>query len=558
MIIRWIVILSVIFVTIISVNGIERTKSIKFVAAMGAGWNLGNTFDSFDTNGDKGEKSWGNPVVTKELLKAIKKQGFKSIRLPMSTVMRISDSDTNYTINPGFINRYKEVVDWALSEGFYVMINIHHDSWSWLNKWNGDKTAAEYVKFVRIWEQLASLFKDYNDRLMFESINEPQFSSTDGPAAIKAINEVFYQTVRNSGGNNGTRMLVLPLLNTDAVELKCKALYDQIKGFNDENIIATFHYYSEWVYSANLGKTRFDEVLWDTATPRTSLDATFKRVNDIFIENGIGVICGEYGLLGFDKSDYCNENGETLKFIEYINYKSRELGICQMLWDNGQHFDRKEYEWKNPSFGNMVTTSMKTRSSYATGLDYVFLSDKDKGNYISIPLTLNDNKISKIYDGKAILRKNKDYAINNTSVVLKPEYTNRLIGGDYGIKAELTIKFSKGTDWTEYLAYSSIPVLSPGTGTTSRFSIPVDFKGDRLEKTVSKDIKGNVVSNNSWWQYLQYDSEFTADYKAGLINMLGDYFKVAKDGSYNLTFTFYSGKVIEYNITVSGTSVTGN
>lgn len=92
--------------------------SVNFASDLNPGWNLGNTFDSFDTGGDRGEESWGNPKVTKELIKNVKKKGFKSIRIPFTTTMRTDLTDENYSIDKAYLTRYKEVVDWALEEDF--------------------------------------------------------------------------------------------------------------------------------------------------------------------------------------------------------------------------------------------------------------------------------------------------------------------------------------------------------------------------------------------------------------------------------------------------------
>lgn len=142
------------------VNAATQTKSAsqQYVEAMGSGWNLGNTFDGFDTGGDRGEESWGNPKVTKELLHTIKEAGFDSIRIPLTTTMRIGDSSTNYKLDDTFMDRYEEVVSWALDEGFYVMINVHHDSWDWLSNWDGKTSSEEYLKYVSIWNQLSNRF----------------------------------------------------------------------------------------------------------------------------------------------------------------------------------------------------------------------------------------------------------------------------------------------------------------------------------------------------------------------------------------------------------------
>src|SRR5579872_4510013 len=68
--------------------GLETLSSVEVVHDMGLGWNLGNTMECA---GDwiKGgtvhnyETAWGNPETTREMIDAIKKAGFKSVRIPV-------------------------------------------------------------------------------------------------------------------------------------------------------------------------------------------------------------------------------------------------------------------------------------------------------------------------------------------------------------------------------------------------------------------------------------------------------------------------------------------
>ena len=100
----------------------DLSASEEYVAAMGAGWNLGNSFGGVDTDlnaEDKGETAWGNPPVTKELIHAVKEKGFQSIRIPLTLYHRYTEENGVCTIDPKWLARYKEAVDWALEEGLY-------------------------------------------------------------------------------------------------------------------------------------------------------------------------------------------------------------------------------------------------------------------------------------------------------------------------------------------------------------------------------------------------------------------------------------------------------
>lgn len=547
-----------------SVTAQEKTVSQSYVEAMGSGWNLGNTFDGFDDMNDRGEESWGNPLVTRELIRTVKQKGFDSIRLPFTAHMRIGDLEEDYQIDEAFLDRYEEVVNWSLEEDLYVMINVHHDSWIWLAEWDGNTEAEEYIKFVRIWEQLADRFKDYDDRVMFESINEPQFHTDEasGMGYLERLNDIFHTIVRSSGGSNEERMLVLPTLLTDPAQNKLDALYNQIMELDDEHLIATIHYYSEWVYSANLGKTRFDGVLWDDVTPRTSLVEVFDRVGDTFTENGIGVVIGEYGLLGYDKSETVNQFGETLKFLEFINHYAREKDMTLMLWDNGQHLNRYNYEWYNPQFGEMIEKSMNERSSYATGLNTHYLTDSVPDGGLSIPLTLNGNEFTGMsYEGTP-LNERTDYTYESETIHLSEDFlstVNDSSGGEAGTEISLVMTFSGGADWHQTLVYSDAPVMGQVEegSTGERLTIPTEYNGNHLENVTSRYADGGIVSNNNWWNFLEHGYEFNPDYEEGTIQLMPDYTRLLTDGMYELTFTFFNGDAIDYQLTVKNGQING-
>lgn len=279
-----------------------------YVEALGPGWNLGNTFEA---SGD--ETSWGNPPVTKAFIDQLAAEGYKTIRLPITWRHRMGDAP-DYTIDPAFMARIQEVVDWSLEAKLHVMINLHHDS-NWIMN-----MAAEHdevmSRFNAAWTQIAGHFKDYPDTLMFESVNEPRYSddwSKDEPEYFTMLDELnvsFHSIVRSSGGNNGKRPLVLSTLTAAPTEARLQELSKTISKLKDKRLIATFHYYGYYAFSVNTaGAITFDD------TARQDLIQAFDRAYDIFTAKGIPVIVGEYGLLGFDKSLETVQHGEILKFL---------------------------------------------------------------------------------------------------------------------------------------------------------------------------------------------------------------------------------------------------
>jgi endoglucanase len=532
---------------------VKLSPSQKYANAMQQGWNLGNSFDSFDTNGDKGEMSWGNPVVTKDLIKKIKAQGFKSIRIPFTSSMR-TGSAPDYKIDEKFLNRYAEVVKWAIDEDLYVMVNLHHDSWNWAKEIDSDADkGASMQRYKAIWTQLATYFKDYSDKVCFESLNEPQFSTGDEANQIKILEKVnteFYNIVRNSGGKNKNRMLVLPTLNTNDSDTKCESLYNTIQSLKDENIMVTFHYYGYWPFSTNIaGATTMDDKVI------SELKGAFDRMYNHFTSKGIGVVCGEYGVLAFDKSLDAIEHGEMLKYFEYINYYAKNKNITLMLWDNGQHMNRTSLNWNDLSLYNQIKASGNSRSSYSES-DRIFIKDENRKKDVSMKLTLNGNNLKAIYNGNKQLVLGKDYTYNNSTVILKGDYINSVITDKYETNATLTFKFSTGADWDVYLNHYKLPELSAGQDSAKSFEIPVKFNGSKLSTLEAINSDGTGAGPQNWTTYKEFDYAFSVDYNANKVIIKDKFFKEAKDGKITFKLHFQSGEILECNISKSGESVT--
>ena len=544
----------------------EALSSQAYVEAMGEGFNVFNTFDSYsDDFAQSSETSWGQPVVTQDYIKAAKAKGLNSIRIPMTAYSRYTlGADGHYAMNSEWLTRYKQVVDWAVAEGFYVMINLHHDSWTWLSDWNGDKSAEEYKRFVDLWSQLANYFKDEPNTVCFETINEPLFESDTGSITkqdkLNMINKAAHDVIRNTGGNNATRMIVMPTINTSSDTDKANSTYSFITSLSDPNIIATVHFYSDWVYSANLGITNFDEPLYTDSpdTPRTHVDLLYNTLINSFTSKGVGVVIGEYGWLAPNDGPAANQPGEKLKYFEYMNYVAKQKGICPMVWPGV--FDRiSPYSW-DTLLGPVVNAAVQgQRSSYSTGLNENYIN-QTLNSGLQIPLTLNGNIFSSI----AGLTAGADYTYDaaTATVTLSKDFVNSkynaLAANAYGTIADLVLQFSSGADWHQYLIKYTTPAFQTATGgATSGLNIPVTFNGSKLRRASAHDAAGNRIGPTSWFTYDKFGDDFTADNTK--ISILPGFLSNSSvlDGTIKFTFEFYDGQVINYSIQKSGSNVTG-
>jgi endoglucanase len=516
------------------------------VAAMQPGWNLGNTFDA---TGDD-ETSWGNPRVTRELLAGIRDQGFNSIRIPVTWGQHL---DANLVVDPAYLARVQEVVGWALDEGFYVMINIHHDSWQWIATMPTDHDNV-LTRYNAIWTQVAAAFRDASPRLVLESVNEPQFWGSSGDAEnyalLAELNTSFHRIVRGTGGGNATRLLVLPTLHTNADQGRLDALTAEFAALDDPRLIATVHYYGYWPFSVNVaGGYRFD------ATAQADLLGTFERLRTSFVNNGIPVILGEYGLLGFDRHTGTIEQGEKLKFFELFGHQARTSKVTTMLWDNGQHFDRTAGVWRDTELFGQIASSWRTRSGTAAS-DLLFVRRGAPITAQTITLHPNGTGFTHVRLGAATLRRGPDYQVSGDQLTLSAGLLSRLQG--YGGRVSLTLRFSRGVPWRLDVVSFDTPVVSAAGGTTAAYAVPTAFNGDQLATMTATYADGSYAGPHNWTAYKEFDRAFAPDYTAGTIKLTPEFFAEVADGApVTLTFVFWSGETVEYQVTRNGTSVTG-
>lgn len=331
-------------------NDLDQTAMVQ---AMGAGWNLGNQLEA-NSNGTPSETAWGNPTVTKSLIQAVKNAGFKTIRIPVSYLSKIG-SGSDYTIDSAWLNRVKEVVDYAIDEGLYVIVNMHGDGYttvdgSWLLCNSSDQTTIK-AKYKKCWEQIATKFKDYDEHLIFESMNE-EFDGTYGTpnttyyANINAYNQVFVDTVRQTGSNNAKRWLLIPGWNTNidytVGNYGFEIPTDSGCTASGKRLMISVHYYDPWDFCGDESKTsitQWGETSTDTSKKNDSqqedyMASQFASCYNKFFAEGYPVIIGEYGSI--DKT-YLDSTNNTYRayYAKQVCLKARQYGMVPVYWDNG-------------------------------------------------------------------------------------------------------------------------------------------------------------------------------------------------------------------------------
>lgn len=326
----------------------------ELVAELKLGWSLGNTLDSTSSTLLKASKAtawetaWGNPVTTEELIQAVIDEGFNLIRIPVSWNDHILPGE-GYQITESWMDRVQEVVDYAYNHGAYVILNAHHESWYYPYYDNQEK-ASEMLEAV--WGQIAERFKDYDEHLIFEGMNEPRKIGTpvewnggdeEGWEVVDCYNQVFIDTIRSAGGNNPYRILMIP-----SYAANCWEGMKHLKVPEDDKLIVSVHAYEPYNFALNINGSG----LWKQDT--FNIDAIMKSLDELFISKGIPVIIGEFGAMYKDAEG--NEE-ERAAWAEYYVRAAAKLGIPCAWWDNGAFtgsgelfglIDRRTLEWKYP------------------------------------------------------------------------------------------------------------------------------------------------------------------------------------------------------------------
>lgn len=365
------------------ISDIATITGPQFAARMTVGWNLGNTLDACDKdNPDKSNKglstetSWGMPETTEAMIKALPAKGFRTIRIPVSWHNHMTDA--NYTIDADWMARVKKIVDWSLDAGLFVIINIHHDNLT------EEKMASTYgfcvpedsssalkttsLNYIKtVWRQVAAAFKDTDERLVFEALNEPRCigksyewsaSGDEDKQKVSAANAIIREyeaaaiaEIRAAGGKNATRFIMVPPFAASPSMMDGWSLPSD----SANRLLVSVHAYTPYGFA-----------MYDSSDPNhTTFTSSDESSHSWLFETALkswlstGVVVGEASA-----TDKRNES-ERVKWAASYFGKAKAAGVPVLLWDNmktyeeggdkGEFhgwFNRNNLSWYFPSVVN--------------------------------------------------------------------------------------------------------------------------------------------------------------------------------------------------------------
>lgn len=310
----------------------------QIAADMGPGWNLGNSLES-----EYDELYWSNPKTTKAMIDKIAEKGFKTLRVPVRWDDNYTDS--NYTISTDYMDRVETVVNYGLANNMYVIINVHHNDLQTMvsTDWSTQQRVKDELSVV--WKQISERFKNYGDKLIFEVNNEPRCGEDWGGNSayydcVNQYNEAARSAIRATGGNNSSRLVLLP---TYCASADSEKLYGWKNLSDDKMIAVSIHAYKpfDFAYEGN-GHSNW------TDDDYNSLASTFSELNSVFVSKGIPVVIGEFGAT--DKNNYY----DRIKYAEIYASFAKSYGMPCLWWDNNSTgygaekfgiFDRNTYSF---------------------------------------------------------------------------------------------------------------------------------------------------------------------------------------------------------------------
>lgn len=307
----------------------------ELVYEMGAGINLGNTLDGH-SHFAPSETSWQSVVTTKAYIKALHDAGYNTVRIPVTWGATI-DRET-YEIDEKWMDRVQEIVDYCISQDMYAIINIHHDGAEqsgWLRV-ASDEIDSVYEKFECVWRNIAERFKDYDEHLIFESMNEITCMKDDMKNSQEAVdkdtpvivdlNQIFVNVVRSTGSNNEKRWLAAVAHYANSGNHKEFVLPTDVT--ETPHIMFAAH-----IYKANTNTTwTYDEIY--------QVVNGLKMMADKF---DVPMYLGEYG-----NRTQTQEGTETgyndiarAYFSEIVHRACQTAGVVPVVWDQGYGEDGK-------------------------------------------------------------------------------------------------------------------------------------------------------------------------------------------------------------------------
>lgn len=334
------------------------STAVQLASRIRLGFNIGNTMEAIG-----GETAWGNPLITQELIKAAKADGFNAIRLPVAWDQYANQQTAK--IDQAWLDRVKLVVKYCVDNQMYVLVNIHWDG-GWLER-NvvPDKQVAVNAKQKAFWTQIATQLRDFDEHLMFASANEPSIDTATQMPVLMSYHQTFVNAVRATGGKNAYRTLVIQGPQTD-IDKTMQMWTGMPTDTVSNKLMAEVHFYpwnftlmdkdevwgNQFYYWGKDNHSTTDTAHNPTWGEEAYVDQQFLLMKQKFVDKDIPVVLGEYAAMlrtNLTGDALALHKKSRIYYIQYTTHAAVANGVIPFYWDVGGLIDRSNNTVLDPN-----------------------------------------------------------------------------------------------------------------------------------------------------------------------------------------------------------------
>lgn len=422
-----------------------------------------------------------------------------------------------YTVDAAWLQRVSDVVDMITSNGLYVLVDAHHDSWVSFDLAAASANYSQYEeKFYSLWYQIGEKLACKSNMVAFEPLNEPSGNTAEAAVELNKLQRIFIKAIHDAGGYNSQRVIVLGGLGDSAVNM---VQWLELPTSNISNPYAlTFHYYSPWDFTADAwGKT-----FWGSAADKTAVDADFVAVRGNYTD--IPIIVGEFGM-----EIRPSDPAARWKWFDHVVRTGYKYRFAMMLWDASIHFVVNTREpWQDP-------TALDILLNAADGIINVLPDSTDDGAaneqwsssniWHRVGSNITDQSLPFIWNGEILesivyMRSDflepelvihgTDFTEDGNNLTFRASFLSKIFSSDAspGVKANLTVHTSSGAE----LILQAVQWDTPQPATTdfvvnatnvkNDLYIPFEFKGLNKMATVKARMVNSSYLIDDWTQWL--------------------------------------------------------
>ena len=355
------------------------SNAVQLASRIRLGWNMGNTLEAV---GGTDETVWGNAKPTPELMALVKQSGFDAIRIPVAWDQYANQ--TTAKIDSAWLQHVEDVVQMAIENDLYVLVNIHWDG-GWLET-NVDPESQQEVNYKQraYWAQIARQLRDFDERVMFASANEPHVETAEEMAVLLSYHQTFIDVVRATGGRNAYRVLVVQGPSTSAertYQLMNQLPADTLPG----RMMVEVHSYTPYQFTLmqdpqDWGFIAYPFYYWGSGNhsatdtqhnptwgEEAEIDKEMNWMREKFTSKGIPVLLGEYSAMRRNDQVPASERARHFAsrayWHRYVTAKALDNGVIPFYWDAGATdkfgsglFDRDHATISQPTNNTLVDT----------------------------------------------------------------------------------------------------------------------------------------------------------------------------------------------------------